>query len=164
MPFFRRGHEPAAPYPSVPADTPAEDTPGALREAQWTLSQFVNAHAGRLPVESVVAALRVTDTLGEVIDTSAARPLDINAVVAVKAILTDYLPTTLRSYLSLDPAMADTPRPSGSTPRTSLEEQVDALWSAAADVLTACRAQDVDALLTQGSFLRTKYAGSDLDL
>lgn len=164
MPFFRRGHEPATPDLSVAAGTPAEDTPDALRQAQQTLAQFVVAHAGRLPVESVVAALRVTDTLGEVIDTSATRPLDINAVVAVKAIVTDYLPTTLRSYLSLDPTVTDTRRPSGSTPRTSLREQLDALWSAAADVLVACRAEDADALLTQGRFLRTKYAGSDLDL
>lgn len=164
MAFFRRVHEPANPDPSAAGDTPVEDTPAALRQAQWTLTQFVNSHAGRLPVESVVAALRVTDTLGEVIDTSETRPLDINAVVAVKAILNDYLPTTLRSYLSLDLSMTDTRRPSGSTPRTSLEEQVDSLWLAATDVLLASRAQDVDALLTQGNFLRTKYAGSDLDL
>ena len=28
----------------------------------------------------------------------------------------------------------------------------------------AVRAQDVDAVMTQGSFLRTKFTGSDLDL
>jgi hypothetical protein len=164
MPFFRRGHDPADPQPATAGDTPAEDTPAVLRQSQWTLTQFVNAHAGRLPVESVVAALRVSDTLGEVINTSETRPLDIHAVVAIKAILTDYLPTTLRGYLSLDPTITDTRRPSGTTPRASLEEQLDALGLAATDVLIASRAHDADALLTQGNFLRTKYARSDLDL
>jgi hypothetical protein len=32
------------------------------------------------------------------------------------------------------------------------------------DLLDAARAHDADALLSQGSFLRTKFSGSDLDL
>ena len=38
------------------------------------------------------------------------------------------------------------------------------LWSSAMDLLDATRAHDADALLSQGSFLRTKFSGSDLDL
>jgi hypothetical protein len=43
-------------------------------------------------------------------------------------------------------------------------EQLDALEGAALAVLQASQQQDVDGLLTQGNFLRTKFTRSDLDL
>ena len=36
----------------------------------------------------------------EVVDTSEIRPLDIYAVISVRGVLTDYLPTTLRTFLA----------------------------------------------------------------
>ena len=124
----------------------------------------VNAAAGRLPVEGVVVARRVLDVVREVIETSSERELDMRAIIAIRGILDDDLPTTLRSYLALDPSVVDRPRPSGRTPAESFIEQLDVLWGSATDLLEAARAQDADALLSQGSFLRTKFAGSDLDL
>jgi hypothetical protein len=82
----------------------------------------------------------------------------------VRAAATDYLPTTVRAYLAVDEALVDVPRPSGRTPRESLMGQLEALEGAALGVLEAVRQQDVDALMTQGNFLRTKFSGSDLDL
>jgi hypothetical protein len=128
------------------------------------LNRYINSNAGKLPVDSVVTARQVTDTLREVIDTSEVRPLDIYAVVSIKGILNDYLPTTLQRYLALDPNTLEVARPSGRTPVQSLQEQIDSLWDAAAIVLEAAKAQDADALMTQGTFLRTKFSGSDLDL
>jgi hypothetical protein len=159
MTWFRRAHESVAPQ-----QPEAEDTPATLLKAMWDLIGFINQNAGKLPVEAVVAARRVTDAVREVVDTADERPLDVHAVLSIKAILTDYLPTTLRSYLALDPALVDAPRPDGRTPRELLVEQINALWAAAADVLAATRARDVDALTTQGNFLRTKFTRSDLDL
>jgi hypothetical protein len=161
MAFLRRGSESAQPGSDQP---PVEDTPAALHEALSQQVRFINANAGKLPVEAVVAALRVTDAVRAIIDTADERPLDIHAVVSVQGIVNDYLPTTLRSYLSLDASTTAVARPSGRTPQESLIEQVDSLWLAATDVLIATRAQDADALLTQGSFLRTKFSASDLDL
>ncbi len=125
---------------------------------------LINSSAGRLPGEAVVVARRITDTLREIIDTSSERALDVRAVVMVKSMATDYLPTTLRAYLALDPGLVDTPRRDGSTPKDLLVEQLAALWAAADDLLAATRARDVDALTTQGNFLRTKFTRSDLDL
>ena len=45
-----------------------------------------------------------------------------------------------------------------------LLEQLDALETSALAVRDAAAHSDVDALMTQGSFLRTKFARSDLDL
>jgi hypothetical protein len=160
MALFRR-HE-ARPAPTAepePVDSPAE-LGGALDQ----LVGFINQNAGRLPGESVVAARRVTDAVRDVIDTSDDGELDVYAIISVKGIVNDYLPTTLRTYLALDPQAVDVRRPTGRTPRESLLEQLISLWAGAADVLTAAQAKDADALVSQGSFLQTKFTGSDLDL
>ncbi|MCU1656900.1 MAG: hypothetical protein JWO57_1556 [Pseudonocardiales bacterium] len=160
MTWFRRLHEV---QPPPPGPEP-EDTPATLLQHVHELIGFINQSAGRLPGESVVAARRVTDTVREIIDTADGDHLDIYAVVSVKGIVNDYLPTTLRSYLALDDDIVDVRRPSGRTPKESLLEQVNALWLAATDVLVAAQAKDADQLLSQGSFLRTKFTRSDLDL
>lgn len=168
MTWFRKLLPPVAP---VPAPEPPVAEPGAdgddpttLRIEVARLNRFINQSSGMLPGESVVTARRVTDVLREIIDTSEIRPLDIYAVISIQGILRDYLPTTLRSFLALDDAQLTVARPSGRTPIQSLQEQLEALLDAATSVLTAAQAQDADALLSQGSFLRTKFSGSDLDL
>jgi hypothetical protein len=160
--WFRRAQS-RAQAPLAPQDDP-KDKPEALLAAVFELVKQVNANAGKLPTEGVVIARRVLDVVREVIDTSAERELDIHAVVSIRGILDDYLPTTLRAYLAIDPDVVDVVRPSGRTPAQSFVEQLDVLWSSATDLLDATRAHDADALLSQGSFLRTKFSGSDLDL
>jgi hypothetical protein len=159
--WFRRGRDESAP-PAPPPPDP--DAPDALILRLWELIQFVNRSAGRLPPEALVLARRVTDTVREVIDISAERALDAHAVSQINGIVGDYLPTTLRTYLALDPSVADTPLPTGRTPKAAVREQLSGLLDAAAELLAATRSNDVNALLAQGSFLRTKFTRSDLDL
>jgi len=162
--WLRRGHaEPAWPTAHSGAP-PDEDSPTELLRAVFTVNRFVNQSSGQLPGRAVVAARRLTDTMREIIDTSQVRPLDVYVVVSVKATLTDYLPTTLRSYLAVDPGVRELPARSGQTPAELLMEQLDSLQLSADAVLVAAKAQDVDALVSQGNFLRTKFSGSDLDL
>ena len=141
-----------------------KDKPDALLASMFELVREVNTNAGKLPAEGVVIARRVLDVVREVIETSADRELDVHAVVAIRGMLEDYLPTTLRAYLAIDPSVVDETRPSGRTPSESFIEQLDVLWASAMDLLEAARAHDADALLSQGSFLRTKFSRSDLDL
>lgn len=155
---FRRGRQDPVGQPVASEDT--GDSPEALHRAVHELVWFVNRSSGRLPNDVVVASREVTDTLSAIISTSANRDLDIHAVIAVKAIATDYLPTTLRAYLALD-TLTET---DSHRVASELRQQVESLWEAAADVLAASVAQDVDALMTQGNFLRTKFTRSDLDL
>ena len=162
MTWFRRANERAQEELS-PQDDP-KDKPEALLASLFALIREVNASAGRLPVEGVVVARRVLDVVREVIETSSERELDVRAVVSIRGMLEDYLPTTLHAYLAIDPSVVDQQRPSGRTPAQSFIEQLDVLWASAMDLLEAARAHDADALLSQGSFLRTKFSGSDLDL
>jgi hypothetical protein len=96
--------------------------------------------------------------------TSEVRPLDIHAVLSVRATATDYLPTTVRTFLAVDESLVDVPLPTGRTPSEALMEQLDALEGAALAVLQASQRQDVDGLMTQGNFLRTKFSRSDLEV
>jgi hypothetical protein len=159
--WFRRARDAAASAAQPPED---EDTPDKLRLRLWELVQFINRSAGKLPVEAVVLARQVTDTVREVIETSKDRDLDVYAVVQINGIVGDYLPTTLRTYLHLDPDLTGQAGPSGRTPRAALEEQLEGLRNAGEELLHATQAHDVDALFSQGNFLRTKFTGSDLDL
>lgn len=162
MTWFRRGNE-SPPPPSGPQDAPADPLAALLQDVHQ-LVNLINRNAGRLPVEAVVAARRVTDLVRELIATAGERELDVYAEVAITGIVTDYLPTTLNAYLALDPELAEAARPSGRTPRESLIMQLDSLTESAADLLDATRSRDADAVLTQGNFLRTKFTRSDLDL
>jgi hypothetical protein len=161
--WLRRNDAPPAPVDPAPTADPG-DSPESLRRTLGQAVTFINRSSGQLPPRAVVDARRLTDTLGEIIDTSEVRPLDIYAVISVRATLVDYLPTTLRGFLAVAPELRDTARASGRTPAQSLLEQIDALQTSASQVLVAARNQDVDALMSQGSFLRTKFSGSDLDL
>lgn len=163
MTWFRRGNEPPPASQPLPQDPPA-DTVAVLLQGVYQLVNVINQNAGRLPVEAVVAARRVTDLVRELIETAGERELDVYAEVAITGIVTDYLPTTLHAYLALDPGLAEVARPSGRTPRDSLIAQLDSLGESAADLLDATRARDADAVLTQGAFLRTKFTRSELDL
>lgn len=165
MTWFRRLRDDVKQEAQDSVGPDPQDSPDALRARTLEVVGFINSHSGALPGEAVVVARRITDMLREVIDgADPERGLDIHAVVSIRGILEDYLPTTLRTYLALDRDVVDVPRPSGRTPSESLIEQLEALWSSAADLLDASRAHDADALLAQGSFLRTKFTGSDLDL
>ena len=170
MALFRRGPQPAPPpWPPprsgpAPVTIPADDSPQALRAELTSLNHLINSHAGRLPVASVVAARRVTDLVADVLRTADAHPLDVYAVLSIKGIVTDYLPTTVRRFLAVDESLVNVPTASGRTPTQSLAQQLTDLETSATAVLSAVREQDADALMTQGSFLSTKFSRSDLDL
>ncbi len=164
MALFGRGRKEEPKPAPVDPGPPAEERPEVLGDETWKLIRYVNESAGRLPGSAVVEARGITDTLREIIATSAVRPLDVYTLVAVKGIVYDYLPTTLQTFLSLEPSLVSVARPNGQTPLQSLDEQLASLQDAADRVLEAARAQDVDALMTQGNFLSTKFHRSDLDL
>jgi len=162
--FTRRRADDAATPPAAPPAGDPDDSPPALTSAIEQLNREINRGAGRLPLTAVVGARRITDTLQQVVDTSTTRPLDVYALLSIRGIVSDYLPTTLRTYLSVDVALLDTVRAAGLTPVESLLAQLDALQTSASATLVSVRQQDADALMTQGGFVQTKFSRSDLDL
>jgi hypothetical protein len=160
--WFRRAHPPAQTPP--PAQPEPAESPAALTRALDEQIAYVNRNAGRLPTDCTVLARRITDAAADVIDLAAAAELDIQVALTVKKIVTDYLPTALRTYLALEPDTVDSPSAQGVTPRQALAQQLSDLWAGALDVRAAAQSRDADALISHGAFLRTKFSGSDLDL
>jgi hypothetical protein len=148
--LFGRQEERAPNDPILRPPPPEEDSPQALATLVFQANRFVNASAGQLPAAAVV--------------TTRDRDLDIHARVSMNGILRDYLPTTLRAYLALDPTLRNHPRPNGITPVAALIEQLDFLLSSAMEVLAAVQNDDANALVAQGNFLKTKFGRSELDL
>ena len=160
MRWFRWwGEADDAPAPATDPVSDAAGDPETIAARIGEAEHFVNQQASRLPAAAVVKSRWLTDTLREILDTSATRPLDIHAVLLVRNTVEDFLPTTLRSYLTLEASMRDRP-----APVPELLAQLDLLQEAASNILVAVRGQDRDALATQGNFLRTKFSRSDLDL
>ncbi|WP_328339734.1 hypothetical protein [Micromonospora sp. NBC_00421] len=126
--------------------------------------RLVNRSAGRLPGDVVVTARRITDILGEVIARGESRPIDTFAAISVQGMIDDYLPTSMRGFLALDPSQLDVPQATGVTAVESLREQLDVLLDSAREVRAAVWRDDANALTAQGEFLRAKFSRSDLDL
>lgn len=95
-----------------------------LQEAVTALVVEVNSSAGNLPTVGVVLARRITDVLAETLHVSDG-DLGVEARFAVHAIATDYLPTTMRTYVRAERAGSE--RAAEELVR-QLRELVDAAW------------------------------------
>ncbi|MDQ6839318.1 MAG: hypothetical protein M3137_13575 [Actinomycetota bacterium] len=171
MRWFQReqGHQPAPQQPR------GEDDVEVLSRKLDALDRRINASAGRLPLAAVPQCRRITDMLRTALGApgtggnvtwanDADRSLDVRARQLIAGMAGDYLPTTLSSFLALDPATASTAGRSGRSPAEGLLDQLAVLEASTWDLLTAVHNEDVDSLTTQGSFLTTKFSRSDLDL
>jgi hypothetical protein len=151
MSWFQRGRDPVA----TPRDPDLDAEKETLLNDLLTLRDYLNRHADRLPAVSVVTAHEIGDVLRAVLDAAGDRPLDAHTAVRLQGFLTDYVPTTVRSFLAVG-----TDRESAGI----LQEQLASLLDEADGLAASVRSSDTDALLTQGTFLRTKFSRSDLDL
>lgn len=150
------GPAPATVPQATPAAPSREDTPEELERSRQRLVREINSASGDLPPAGTVLARRITDLVGETVALGRDRGLNVHARISLDAILTDYMPTTLRSYAAAARA--------GHDGEDQLREQLTALHEAARDLLESVRRDDINALEAQGAFLRAKYTGSDLDL
>jgi hypothetical protein len=147
--WLRREPEP------IPADPAPEQTPDELRAELAALIRYINVHSGSMPAVAVVTAREITDALGKLIGTADRRP-DIYTSITIAGILTDHLPTTVKTFLTVS-----NPGPDAVG---ALREQLESLLDMTISLQEAEHAQATNALTSQGNFLRTKFSNSDLDL
>ena len=161
-----RGQQPA-PQPNKPgplaeqphsagatASLPSEELSGALA---WVAS-LAKQNKNRLSSESYISVLEICQTLDAVIDAEARQHrADARFEYELAAVVREYLPSVLQSYLAIPPAMLDSRQPNGRTPNEELVEQLQIL-SGQAEALYSARHSHTSAQLTStGNFLRERY-------
>jgi hypothetical protein len=160
---FKRDRPPApdqAPASAEPAEPFGERMKSELEQIGWTARRA----GGRLPIAALPQLGRIEDVLRPLLDHLVTNPPSVEEEIAVEAMLTDYLPTTLGTYIGLNPQFAETAGAGGRTPGDDLIEQLVMLEGAAQELSVAVYAHDAQQLATHGRFLSTKFSGSDLDL
>ncbi len=86
-------------------------------------------------------------------------------VAASEVTITDYLPTSVDSYLSLPESFLEAHvNDDGQTPAEELLEHLELMAKGVEELATAIYSGDAQRLAVQGRFLDTKFSKSDLDL
>jgi hypothetical protein len=129
------------------------------------LRRSVGAEAGRLPDDANTIFKQILGNLDEIVarwDDLAIAP-DQSHVV--EQMITDYLPTSIQTYLNLPRTFALSNRVAGrKTAHEELIEQLGILLTETARIRDAVYTKEVNALSDQSRFLRDKFAKSALDL
>lgn len=150
------------PAPVVPRQP---STPAELEAALVDIVRHVNAKGGVMPEGGVPAVRDVEDELRPLLRYLMANPATEAEMIGVRAMINDYLPTTVNAYLQLPASFALSHRNRvGRTPAEELLIQLELLAEGAREYATAIYAGDAQRLTNQGRFLETKFARSELDL
>jgi hypothetical protein len=160
---FKRDRPPASaepPAPTAPAEPFGERMTAKLDE----IGRTARRAGGTLPIATLPQLGRIEDVLRPLLTHLVTNPPSVEEEIAVEAMLTDYLPTTVNTYIGMNRQFAETARADGRTPGDDLVEQLVMLEGAAQELSHAVYAHDAQQLATHGRFLSTKFSGSDLDL
>jgi hypothetical protein len=154
-----------APAPAEQPSGPASGTVDDLERRLDDIVRRVKRAGGTMPEGGVPAARDVEDVLRPLLRYLRSNPPTAAELIPVRAMVTDYLPSTLDTFLALPPQFAATHRGrTGRTPAEDLLEQLRLLAEGATETATAIYAGDAQKLSDQGRFLATKFTRSDLDL
>jgi hypothetical protein len=145
----------------ITAGASAEELEAQLK----VLRRSMRAEASRLPDDANAIFGRILGNLDVVVarwDELAIAPDQSHVVVQM---ITDYLPTSIQTYLNLPRTYALSARVEGrKTAHEELVDQLGILENESARIRDAVLAKGVDALSDQSRFLREKFSKSSLDL
>lgn len=150
----------APPVPAQPVTPFGERMAGELESIRWRARRA----GATLPVAALPRLGEIEDVLGPLLEYLIDNPPSVDEEIAVEALLTDYLPTTLSAYMGLNRQVAMAPGLDGRTPGNELLEQLALLETAARELSVSVYAHDAEQLATQGRFLSAKFTRSDLAL
>ncbi|HXR44380.1 MAG TPA: hypothetical protein VN759_06200 [Pseudolysinimonas sp.] len=136
-----------------------------LQEQLRLLEASLHGEAGRLDADAEAVVTKILGTLGDIVarwDDLAVAPEQRHTV---QAMITDYLPTSLQTYLNLPRTFALSTRVAGKkTAHDELMDQLGILDTESGKIRDAVYSKEVDSLADQSRFLRQKFATSSLDL
>lgn len=165
--------DPSDPPPSAPAPAPApaaepappRDEVGELSRRLTEIVRQTNRAGGKMPEGGVPGVRAIEDRLRPLLTYLAANPPTEEELIPVRGTVTDYLPTTLDTFLALPTEFARTHRNrAGRSPAEELVEQLALLESGVVEYAQSIYAGDAQRLSNQGRFLQTKFGKTDLTL
>src|SRR5262249_11714087 len=117
----------------------------------------------RLPDDLAAKVSSIGTTIHDLLPKVSASTVDRRDLFAVERTVTEYLPRTLDTYLTLPRAYADSRVvQDGKTAHQLLGEQLDLIDQKMHEITDAVAKDDVNRLLTQGRFLEDRF-GSKAD-
>lgn len=157
------GPAPAATEPAGP--TNRRDEVDELARRLTEIVRQANRNGAKMPEGGVPGVRAIEDRLRPLLTYLAAHPPTEEELIPVRATLTDYLPTTLDTFLALPTEFARTHRNrAGRSPAEELVEQLGLLESGVEEYAQSIYAGDAQQLSNQGRFLQTKFGKTDLTL
>jgi hypothetical protein len=136
--------------------------PNDIRRA---LDTEVKAVSGRVPPDVLAKVQSIQQIILGILPRSGALPPGSPELYVVQRTATDYLPTSLESYLNLPRAYATLhPVQDGKTPKQVLMDQLTLLESKMTEVADDVHRNDTDRLLANGRFLEERFRPSALSL
>lgn len=146
-------------------DAAADTSPAGLGRQLTDIVRRVNRGGGSMPEGGVPGVHAVVDALRPLLAYLESNPPTEAELIPIRALVTDYLPTTVDRFLALPRDFAATHRGAqGRTPAEELLEQLELLREATDEYATAIYAGDAQELSDQGRFLQAKFMRSDLTL
>jgi len=156
---------PAAEPADAPGPPPPRDEVGELTRRLTEIVRQTNRAGGKMPEGGVPGVRAIEDRLRPLLEYMSAHPPTEEELIPVRATLTDYLPTTLDTFLALPAEFARTHRNrAGRSPAEELVEQLALLESGVVEYAQSIYAGDAQQLSNQGRFLQTKFGKTDLTL
>lgn len=143
-----------------PEPDPVEAELTATAEALDELRRMALGNGALLPTIVVSQVLQLTDILRDLIGYIGPSGASTEQRVLLNAVVTDYLPSPLRSYLMLAAAS----RQDDSADTTVLLEQLDMLYSTVKNLDNQVRTGAITELAVHGRFLRAKFDVDGLHL
>lgn len=166
MIFGRRSAPP--PPQQLAQQAPPRTSIDEARDLSRTLTEIVrraNRNGNRMPEGGIPALHEVEDEIRPLLTYLSKHRVNELEMIPVRALVTDYLPTTVERFLALpgDFALRHRGR-AGLTPAQDFLAQLNILSRAAKECAEAIYVGDAHELAAQGTFLQTKFTRSDLDL
>lgn len=156
--------EVVAPAGAAVVDDGADDH-AHLRAALTSLKSYVAGHAHSYPPACGPLLTEVVGYLDQVVSLVEQGGHADKELRFVHAMLTDYIPTSINTYVRLPRQYALTHRnPDGRTPADELELQLRLLRDSARAAVTSLYDDDSLRLQEQSAFLSAKFGTSELDL
>lgn len=168
LPRYRAPAPTRPPQPAPPSAVPSDPAQAMRAEVQTGLAGLrasIARHAGLLPDACQQLLAEIVEHTAQVVEFLARGGQADAELRSVHAIITDYLPTSINTYVRLPREYALTQRnSSGRTAAEELELELRLLRDKVGEAADALHHIDAVRLAEHSAFLQAKFAPSELDM